>query len=761
MPMDRFYIGPYDKNSGLRTDVKPFVIPEEAFSKLQNAYVFRGRVRKRFGSRWLSNTQIGTRLRVALTGTTDPVTGNYTGNVPINTVSAAPIVMPAIGQMFSIGAEVYTVVALGTPANLLISGATTTATFNTTTGAVVFTGATVNSTVYYYPSLPVMGLLSAEATTRNVEPTYAFDTSFAYTYNNITGGWERLAGEATANAAYWLGNNSQFFWGANWTGADPSIQIFFVTNYNIGESVVNHVYNMRYLSATSQWTNFTPLIFIAAGPTNNFMFQAQILVPFKNRLLAFNTYEGATVGAALLYQNRCRYSWIGDATDVTNGWRQDVPGSGNAIDAPTTQAIVTVEFIKDRLIVFFERSTYELVYTGNQAYPFQWQLINTELGAESTFSIVPFDKVAIGIGNVGIHACNGSNVERIDSSIPDQVFSINNIANGNFRVYGVRDYFVEMIYWTYPGPAQSTTFPFPSQVLVYNYKTGTWAINDDAITCFGYFQPQTGILWSSQTVTWSDNIIWGGGPAIALFSNVIAGNQQGYTFIIDADTPINSPNIQITQIAVAADVVTITSINHNLQMGQFIFIQDVVDTTGNLTLLNGSIFKVINTSVNPITATTFSFVYPDTSIILAGVYQGNGTLSTVSLIDIFTKEYNFYANLGRNAAIQKVDFLVDRTNSGEVTVDFYASSSFVPIIQDSGTALLGTGILQTSPYPTVPTEQLSVRLWHSVYFQAEGEYIQFQITMSDDEMTDPDISQSDFQLHAILITTTPTSQRLS
>jgi len=36
---------------------------------ITGSYVFRGRVRKRFGSRWLSNTQIGTRLRVALTGT--------------------------------------------------------------------------------------------------------------------------------------------------------------------------------------------------------------------------------------------------------------------------------------------------------------------------------------------------------------------------------------------------------------------------------------------------------------------------------------------------------------------------------------------------------------------------------------------------------------------------------------------------------------------------------------------------------------------
>ena len=58
---------------------------------------------------------------------------------------------------------------------------------------------------------------------------------------------------------------------------------------------------------------------------------------------------------------------------------EDLPGFGNAIDAATQEAIVSAEFLKDRLIVYFERSTWELVYTGNQIYPFTWQKINTEL----------------------------------------------------------------------------------------------------------------------------------------------------------------------------------------------------------------------------------------------------------------------------------------------------------------------------------------------------------------------------------------------
>ena len=64
MPMDKFFIAPYDKNSGLNTAVRPWLIPDEAFADLTNAYQFRGRVRKRFGGRYQGATWMNSRLRV-------------------------------------------------------------------------------------------------------------------------------------------------------------------------------------------------------------------------------------------------------------------------------------------------------------------------------------------------------------------------------------------------------------------------------------------------------------------------------------------------------------------------------------------------------------------------------------------------------------------------------------------------------------------------------------------------------------------------
>jgi len=526
---DRFLIAPYSSNSGWQTDVRPWLIPEQAFARLNNAYVFRGRVRKRFGSTWTtdSGTQINSRLRV-LVGTTDPGTGNLAGFVPGVDYN--------VGQMFSIGTELYTVYIQTAGAQpMLDTGATPTATFNTANGAFNFVGAPKNIAVYWYPALPVMGLLTFENGQEIQEPTYAFDTEFAYTYNSTSSGWDRLAGEASAGAAIWgtvsTTANSNFFWGTTWTGSNAFQPLFFVTNFdNLDPRCMRY-----YDPVAAQWNVFMPSI---DGGTN-FLTNARIIIAYRNRLVAFNTWEGTAYNTANNYVNRARYSQVGDPT-AADAWNQAMPGKGSAIDAPTTEEIITVEFVKDRLIVFFERSTYELAYTGNQAYPFVWNKLNTELGAESTNSIIPFDNVCIGIGNTGIHQCNGSQVSRIDNKIPNEVFEIHDSDQGVERVCGIRDYFVEMVYWTFPSTDASATFPYPNQVLVYNYQTETWSINDDSFTVFGYWfaPPKGAVTWDSTQVTWDSDVTWDGGNIQAQFRQVLAGNQEGYIVQIKATSQL-------------------------------------------------------------------------------------------------------------------------------------------------------------------------------------------------------------------------------
>ena len=762
--IDRFYIGQLD-GQGLQTDLKPFAIPDNAFSRLLNSYVFRGRVRKRFGARLLRGSvdplpgfeQIQSRLKINI-GTTDGA-GNFgpftvPGNIFIE------------GQAFSVSDEMFTVYQNGA----MLSTGTGTGTYNTATGSVSIAGADAATIVYFFPAQPVTGLISYERFDVNVEDVIAFDNQFSYQFS--TNGWEEI------DSTTWTGSDSDYFWGASARGTSAAAINLYVTNYSFGNTLLNSD-PIRYFDG-SGWNDFIPSYNSAAAPGEDVVIGARLIVFFKNRLLFLSVVEntGAAPGTNTLYVNRCRYSWIGDPT-AAGAFYDDVPGAGSYIDAPTKEAIVTCQFLKDRLIVYFERSTWELAYTGNQIEPFVWQQINTELGAESTFSQVPFDKIVLGVGNVGIHACNGSNVERIDNKIPDSVFEIHNDNNGIDLVYGIRDYYTEMVYWSFPDSTRTTGNPFNNKVLTYNYKNNCWAFNDDSITVFGYFQTTnngllTGLKWGQSNTAWQDaNFPWVSAVLQAKFRNVIAGNQQGYVFIVDPTIGENSASLQVTQMTIDSttpvtdtgvtqyeSTVTFVSYDHNVSVGDYVRLsRALVDSPSVDTNLNEVTFKVLSVSD---VDTFVAKCLPQPNQPTAGDYVGAGTLQRVTPIDVTTKQYNFYANSDRNCYVSKINFLVDRTEAGEVSIDFYTGTSVEGqlSVQPATGALVGNSILDTSSYVLSQKEAQQTQLWHPVYLWSDGSYCQFRLYLKDDQAQDNDIADSDFQLHAMMINATPTAQRL-
>lgn len=760
----KFLIGYVGNDSGLQTDLKPWLLPDNAFSSLNNAYVFRGRVRKRFGSTSMGADVLSSRLRMDL--------GNTGASAHTATLPAGANQL-AVGQQFSIGSDIFTVTSVGGVAiPLLSTNGAVTATLNDTVNpnTVTFTGAGVGVAVYWYPSLPVMGIQQYETQPINDEPTIAFDTKFAYQFDPVNDGWERLS----TGTDTWTGSNSQFFWSITYQGATPDLNYFWTTNYTTD--------GIRYWTG-STWA--TPVLTYAApSPGVNTIITSRIIVQFKNRLVLLNTIENVN-GLATTFVNRCRYSAVGSPL-AANAWRQDIPGNGSAIDAPTQEAIVTAQSLKDRLIVYFERSTYELVYTGNEVFPFVWQKINTELGAESTFSQVPFDQAVLGFGQTGIHACSGANVQRIDNKIPQLVFNLHNTNAGVERVAGIRSYFPELVYWTYPSESRDGDFPWPNRVLVYNYANNSWAINDDSYTTFGYFQ----LGENSPGLYWDSTLLWGTivspWKTKVLRERVIcAGNQEGFVNLVRENETRNAPSLQITNILITgAGLLTLIIVNHNLLQGDFILLENlngITITDVNSAALTSVICQVISDPFgsgtpdtvdvqaldgdgNPI---TFTFTTPPPL-----GYKGGGTASLVSVIDINTKEYNFFTGADRNCYVPRVDFYVDRTTNGEISVDYFISSASLDIVDEGSItgALLGTSVLETSPYALVPLESQQARLWHPLYFQAEGENIAFRFHYTDSQMFKYDYNFTtntyiyqcleDFQLNAMIIHAEATASRL-
>jgi hypothetical protein len=723
MASKAYFIGPYE--SGLVKSTKPWLLTEDAFSLLQNAYVWRGRVKKRVGSRLFTASGTGSayehllsRLRIKV-GTTD-------GNGDLS--SAVPGASGAVGQIFSIGTALYTVTTAGVAQPMLETVATTTATFDTTNGAFVFVGAPALTDVYWYPALPVMGIMNYEVSNISDEPVVAFDQNFAYERSGS--GWDRLG------TASWAGSNSQFFSGTNYRGTLNDAYWLFVVNNNQADQI-------KYWNGAA-WATVAPATRVTANYT---LHSARLIVSFKNRLVLLNTIE--QVGAALPaknFSNRARWCQNGDPV-AADAWYDNVPGKGGWIEAPTREAIITAQILKDRLIVYFERSTWELVYTGNQVLPFIWQTIDDQLGAESTFSSVLLENTLLGIGETGVHECDGLRVSRIDENIPQEVFRIHNDNSGVERVAGVRDYINELVYWSFPNLEDNPVFP--TRMLVYNYKNKSWSFNDDSITAFGHYQNEDDLTWGACTYTWEEfHRLWRSGLNQSKTKNVIAGNQEGFTFIMDSGKNDNAASLQITNITVPGDI-SLQVIDHNLKQNDFInieFVQGITNIDG--------IFKV-----KAITDEDNFTVAPGDAPV--GTYTGGGVISRVSKIDIRTKEFNFYQEAQR-VSINKVDFDVDRSSFGNINVGFYSSTSETNVAQraiDNGVNL-GNYTLDTYPYALYPQEDNQNRLIRPVYIQAEGDCLQLQLTWTDAQMLDADNMKSTFELNSMTFYASPTGRRL-
>lgn len=710
MSLQTYLIAPYE--IGEQTNLKPWLLPEKAFEELEDCYVWRGIVRKRFGYNLIGENDLKSRLRVNI-GNTDG-SGNISSTVPGSIFK--------IGQMFSIGSEIFTVNSTGTPAVMLSTGSATTHTYNTTTGAVDIQGSLPTTPCYFYPAEPVMGLTTRESNSINFEDIIAFDTQFSY--RRLAGAWERLG------TSIWSGSNNNFFWSTNYRGTNPYETYYYVVN-NIRNDQIYYI-----PQGSTTWTQLRPQL--DNGGTR-FLDSARIILPFKDRLIVLNTLETESA-TPVSYVNRCRFSQNGDPTNPTNSWLDDTPGKGGYIDAPTKEQIITAEFIKDRLIVYFERSTWELVYTGNEILPFRWQQINTELGAESTFSKIPFDKGIIAVGNVGIHSCNGVSVNRIDDAIPDEVFRIHNGNDGTERVYGIRDYYRELVYWTFGTASSNTTFP--NKILVYNYKNNTWAFFNDSFTCFGNFQKDVDIAWQDLGNiygTWDNWIAqWNSGSFQSQFRSIVAGNQEGFVVIIDSENSSNSQSLYITDIDSALSELTI--IDHNLETGEFILIEECQ----GITSINDNIFKIEKIDENTIKLTDSSFT---------GTYTGAGKITRISNISIKTKQYNPGTPYGKQFRFPYIDFLLTRTSSGEISINYIADSILGTSVNESAVpnVLLGNNVLLTRAYPDSSSEIYQSQIWHRYYLQSETQFVQLNFFLSDEQMKDIEISNSFFELQGMLL----------
>lgn len=737
--------------TGLVQEREEFLLPDDAYPTLENAYVWRERIKRKQGYELLG------RLRRVFTGATignsgaSPWTFNiFTTVIPPITPAEPNAEIEPGSVVITIGANVLIDQGDGTLATNPVSGVTGVINYSTSVVTITGAGAGIASTINfnYYPGLPVMGLRSRELNNINNEQLVAFDTKYAYIFGAT--GWQEFIPGTT-----WTGRDFDFFWSTNYWVNAANEKLFWVTN-NYVTSVAGDP--IRYTNGIA-WNSFAPQITAAGG---SFLQQCLAILPFRGRLVVFNTWEGANLATSINFPQRIRWAAIGNP--IPNGayqpWIDDIRGQGGFLDIPTSESIVAVGFVRDNLVIYCERSTWQLRYTGRSIAPFQIEKVNSELGAESTFSAVQFDTSLVGIGDKGVVECDSFKSERIDIKIPDLVFYFNNDAEGPSRVHGIRDFQKRLAYWTYPyKPDQEPTDVYPNRRLVYNYENDSWAIFTDSLTTLGTYQAQSGRRWidyTKPTDTWArQNVPWIFQQS--LFPSIVGGNQQGFVEYLDLSTT-NDVSLTITNlvgfgVADTDPPSVVTSPNHNLETGQIIQMWNMPPF---FSFFEGAIFYVDRIDINSFRILRYNTVngqFDLPGVAPVGAYIGGGQMAIRDNFSITSKKFNFIDD-GQNVQLGYIDVLFDTTSEGGVSLNVYADyddsqpTNILPLNYNPETGLPDNFF--NSVVPTTTPNEFQSKVWQRVFCATRAAFITIEWTLSNAQMVGTE-QESNVQIDAQIL----------
>lgn len=610
MTTQNFLIGPI--KDGIRHDSKPWSQPNDSFDTLLNAYQWRDRVVRRTGYTSLN------------------------GVTPTRLANNTPVMGLRTRELFSLNAQ-----------QLIAFDTTNDYFYNTTTKVfdplpsfmpVTWSGTdyqffyTINYAGAFWATNFKAGLHAYVVTlfanpsgvglTAEIDVTAAGNNfvigDFVY-FLNITGGG---AANNLVQAVVVTAGNPTFRVRA--LGVDPAFtftpgapttgMVLSTTASKTGQDGIRYYGDLNYGGTTvhTSWANYNPPI-----DPDNALAGTLLMFAYRGYLVFLNTIEGNLSDGLHNFGNRARWTQIGTpyySLPVPNApatftfdpkaVRDDLFGRGGANDAPTNEVIVAAGFIRDILVVYFERSAWRLRFVNNSQNPFVWERINVELGSDCTFSAIVFDKGLMAIGDRGIVISDSNDVIRFDEKIPDEIFDLRSTNNGFQRVFGIRTFESRLNLWTFPNPSNPNGI-YPNTVLVFNYDTRNWSTFDDTFTCFGYFYLfDTGLTWNDLTTPWPNWSKYNVSAGVTQEGKetVIAGNQQGFVFKLEQTGSQNSPSLYISAITLNATppYTVITSPNHNLDDGSWIKLT-LIDgiTSEDGVSLNGRNFQISNPLEDP------------------------------------------------------------------------------------------------------------------------------------------------------------------
>lgn len=421
---------------------------------------------------------------------------------------------------------------------------------------------------------------------------------------------------------------------------------------------------------------------------------------FKDRLIALRTTENGQV-----YGRRIRISGFGQNCDV---WLQNAPGAG-VIDLPDQSWIVGAAFNRDDLVIFTERSTWVLKYTGSDTVPFVPERIAESRGSDAPFSSLTYLNRTITASTRGMIVSDGYKVERMDDKIP--YFTMNTVYDQEFFkcFMGFIDEDRDA-YLIFPTNASGAD----NQVLVINMEEDNFAFYRIPLTCMGnYYSTTTSVKWSDLTADngfpdWdalaAQYSTWAAFPVTAKAPVAIGGGPNGEVWSLNTDQAEDNP-VRIRGITNS----TVTTDFHNYKTGDTVFL------TG---MTGASEWDNVQATITKIDNYSFTF----NSTITASAYTSGGLAVRVIPFEAKSKKFNPWVD-----QVQKV-------RTGWMYFYLEVCENVVTNIENSQ---LDVGVITNDRFAAYPKQYkvsmenapdiTNLRRWQKIWINQVGDFLQFEL----------------------------------
>jgi hypothetical protein len=345
--------------------------------------------------------------------------------------------------------------------------------------------------------------------------------AYSVTFNTDVLDGEAVTSTYTCQEDIFTGDNTEFFQSVNYNGT------LWTTN---GEDRI----------LTWNGSVLEPHIFDLTNQlsTTNQVDTCKFMKILKERLILFSTTE-----EAVRYPQRVRWSQAGN-TDV---WQDTVSGRGGALDVATGQWFQNVGFVREDLVLFFQRSSFLLRYTGNPDLPFTITKLNSSRAVDAPYSIVESDLGVMTIGKKNIIASDGTSVQDIDSLIPDYTLKINQAyIKQSFGFYHAEN---DQIWFLYPSVATiNDNVVEADQVLVFNLTDNNWSFFKMPMSCLGYYRvggSQGFADFPTETFETFGALRWDSFLFISDAPLLLGGGHDGVIFQLDHEKSDNDVPISV------------------------------------------------------------------------------------------------------------------------------------------------------------------------------------------------------------------------